>query len=467
MPIALDTCAARLPELDGGDRDAFVLMEVSGRRGAPALGDVSPAPYRGGAVSDARPPLCIALAIDASSSMRGARFALALQATRNVVDSLGPQDRLAVVTFDRSARVVLGPVALDAEGADHARRALDRLGTGVGTNLGAGWREAADAVLRVMVPGAVRRVLLLTDGYPSRGELAPEALRQRVAEGHGRGVETSVVGIGDGIDERLCAALAAAGEGRFHYVRDEGPLGDVVASEVEGFKRLAARDVSVLLALSSRVERAEVLHRYPCRPEGRALEVRLGAVSWDQARVVLVSVGVSPGDGDSLLGVAVAQGRRADGGRADTGTGTAAGYALGARDTSEDGSDGTVESPRQSLILPEGVGADEARRRIAHEFLVQRTATEVRSAWDALDAGDREAITRRLDRARTLRRLLADAGLVDAAALSALPDVDLVQEAMLGAAGSSREERRRLTSWAHNTQVSFIGNLPRKDPDKR
>lgn len=220
MTLQLEAHAARFPELGGTDRDVFVLLDVFGRRL-----DAEGNPVRPSMLPMQRAPLCLALAIDASSSMRGPRFALALQATRNVLSSLGPADRLAVITFDRSARVVFGPTALDDDGKTHARQCLDRLATGVGTNLGMGWREASEAVLRVMVPNVLRRVLVLTDGYPSRGESRADVLRARVAEGYAKGVETSVVGIGDGIDEALCSSLAAAGDGRFHYVRDDGGLG--------------------------------------------------------------------------------------------------------------------------------------------------------------------------------------------------------------------------------------------------
>lgn len=469
MTLVLESYAARFPELGGTDRDAFVLLDVGGRR------EERPAGYRESAppAEGQRPPLCLAIAIDASSSMRGPRFALALQATRNVVSSLGPQDRLAVITFDRSARVVFGPVALDAEGSAHARRALDRLATGVGTNLGAGWREAAEAVLRVMVPNSVRRVLVLTDGYPSRGETSPDVLRARIAEGHARGVETSMVGIGDGIDERLCSTLAQAGDGRFHYVRDEGVLGDIVAAEVEGAKALVARDVSAVLALSPRVDRAELLHRYPCRPEGRALIVRVGSITYESPRAVLFSVGLTEGSSDAMLAVAMARGHVVRGPRDAGGAlgATAVGYALGARgaggdDPSPAGNEQEVETERQTVSIPAGVGHEDARRRVAYELLVQRTLAEVRSAWDAMDAGDREAVARRLDRARALRKVLIEKGLVYPGALRDLPDVDLVQEAMHQVGGASREARRRFTSWAHNTQVSFVGVIPRKDPDK-
>jgi Mg-chelatase subunit ChlD len=455
MPLTLESHAARFPELGGTDRDVFVLLEVAGQR----LDGVAPALQQRAA--EARAPLCLAIAIDASSSMRGTRFALALQATRNVLSSLGPHDRLAVVTFDRGARVVFGPTALDEEGQANAHRALDRLATGVGTNLGGGWREASEAVLRVLMPGAIRRVLLLTDGYPSRGETQPDALRARVAEGFARGVETGVVGIGDGIDEKLCSALAQAGDGRFHYVRDEGVLGDVVAAEVDGAKAVVARDVSVMLALSPRVERAELLHRYACRPEGRTLVVRVGSITYDNPRAVLFSAALGHGSPDAVLGVASSSGQRVQSAPALVAAQkTALGFALGAR---RDDASMEVETERQTLTIPAHEGLFESRIKVAWELLVQRTLAEVRSAWDAMDAGDRDAVARRLDRARALRRIIADAGLVPQSRLATLPDVDVVQEAMFMAGGAAREARKRFTSWAHNTQVSFVGVFPRKD----
>ncbi len=460
MSIALDAYAARLPELGGTERDAFVLLDLHGSEGTAGAAGLStgvatsPPPKLG----PQRAPLCLALAIDASSSMRGGRFALALQAARDVVTSLGPTDRFAVVTFDRTARVVLGPTALDDEGIATARRALDRLATGIGTNLGAGWREAAEGMLRVMVPNAVRRVLVLTDGYPSRGETKPEALRQRVSEGHARGVETSFVGIGDGIDENLCASLAQAGEGRFHYVRDETGLSDVVASEVEGAKSIVAREVAVTLALSKRVERADVLHRFPCKPGERTLEVRIGSLTKDSPRQVLLTLQLDAG-GDCPLGVVSAVGRRSAA-RPLSARATMAGFALGpAGDVPDDENTRT----QQVAVTLQGQGTPEARRRVSRELLTLRTVAEVRSAWDAMDAGDKEAVHRRLDRAKALRRVLLDRGLVDAELLRALPDVDLVQQAMFSAGGEAREARRKFASWAHNTQLSFGGAIaPRK-----
>lgn len=453
MALGLVCHAARLPELGAGERDAFLLFDVRGRWAGPAYGPGA----------EARAPLCLAIAIDASSSMRGGRFALALQATRDVLASLGPQDRVAVITFDRDARVAVPPGAFDAAAAEAARHALDRLTTGIGTNLGAGWREASEAVLRVVLPNAVRRVLLLTDGYPSRGETQRDALRARVMEGHARGVETSIVGLGDGIDDALCVALAEAGEGRFHYLREESALAEIVTAEVEGARALVATDVSLDVQLTPRVERAEVLHRYPCKPGDRSLDVRIGSVARDAARSVLLSVSLKDGTPDAMLGFATARGRAV---RPSSAARTAPGYGreYGAKASVAE-LDELEDSARVTLMLPPGVGPEVSRRRVALELLVQRTLAEVRAAWDGLDRGDRDAVTRRLERARALRRLFTERGLVRDDELLHMPNVDAVERAMFSASHESKEARRRFSSWAHNTQLSFIGVLP--DPRKR
>jgi hypothetical protein len=58
--------------------------------------------------------------------------------------------------------------------------------------------------------------------------------------------------------------------------------------------------------------------------------------------------------------------------------------------------------------------------------------------------------------------VLWERALVDPLQLAGLPDVDVIQEAMLSAGGAAREARRRFTSWAHNPQVSFVGQWPKK-----
>jgi Mg-chelatase subunit ChlD len=443
--LQLHTFAARLPEVGTGPRHAFALVELAGELD------------RAEVSQNARAPLCMALAIDASSSMRGARFALAVQAARDVLDALGPEDRFAVIAFDRVARVVCAPSAADADSKADARRALDRLATGTGTNISSAWRECDDALSRWMIPDAARRIVLLTDGLPSHGELEPEGLRRLVGEGLRRGVETNVVGVGDGIDERLCALIASSGGGRFHFLRDAAQVAPVIAYEVEGARRLVATDVSLYLTFTSRVTRAEVMHRLPCRPDGRTMEISIGPVSAGSPRHVLVQFELDDPTNEATVFEAFARGNWA--GPRPVSRATSTGFALGARALLE----GPSGDPREGMAapavvtLPQGFGTPESRHRVAHTVLWMRTVAEIRSAWDAVETMDEHAVRRRIGRAATLRKQLTDSHLLTADELSTLPDLATLERVMLGPKDVGRENLRR--TWHaidHNTSSSQV-----------
>jgi Mg-chelatase subunit ChlD len=447
--LQLATFAARLPEIGTSPRHAFLQVDIVGRGPALAQG-----------VTDARTPLCMALAIDASSSMRGGRFAMAVQAARDVLDALGSEDRFAVVSFDRVARTVCAPGPADLEGRNEARRALDRLSTNTGTNLSAAWRECEDNISRWMAPDAARKIILLTDGLPSHGDVEPDSLRRLVAEGAKRSIETNVVGIGSGIDEKLCAALATAGGGRFHFLRDAAQVATVIAYEVEGARRLVATDVSLSLGFTGRILRAEVMHKLPCRPDGRVMEVSIGPIAANTVRTVLLQIEVDDPTTEVPIATVFARGNSTVPKLARA---TNLGFALGAR-SHEDGPSGDPRelcTEKTAVSLGLGFGGEEARKKIATTVLWMRTVAEVRSAWDAVEARDPEAVTRRLARAMHLRKVLTESGLVSVEDREVLPNLEVLQSVMLGPKDAGQEQLKRTWhSIAYNTGMAQNVAIP-------
>ncbi|CAM0903918.1 unnamed protein product [Alopecurus aequalis] len=90
-----------------------------------------------------RAPLDLVTVLDVSRSMRGSKLALLKEAMRFVVDILGPDDRLCVVSFSSTARRVTRLARMSDAGKALCVRAVDSLAPRAGTNIADGLRTAA------------------------------------------------------------------------------------------------------------------------------------------------------------------------------------------------------------------------------------------------------------------------------------------------------------------------------------
>src|SRR5262249_16335932 len=128
------------------------------------------------------PAVSVALVVDRSSSMTetgpgGNKLALAKEAAARAVQALKPADKVAVVTFDSEATMLV-PLTSVAQG-EKIVAAIQSIQPGGGTSIYSGAKMAYDALKADTTP--IKHIILLTDGVSSDPDYRPlvAAIRQR------------------------------------------------------------------------------------------------------------------------------------------------------------------------------------------------------------------------------------------------------------------------------------------------
>ncbi len=236
---------------------------------------------------DVRTTVNLALALDTSGSMEGEAIAAARQACHAMVDALSDGDRLAIVTFDSHAEVLLASTLLDGAERKRAHAAIDQIVARGTTSLGAGLALALQEARAFVSESNMTRVVLVGDGVPN-DEANIVAMAQQAA---GEKIAITALGLGIDYDETLMGRLAEAGGGKFHYVSEPLLVARVFEEEVLRMQRVAGRGASVRLAAGPGVEIREVVG-FAMVPSGRDRLVAIGDLVEGEARELVVRLGV-------------------------------------------------------------------------------------------------------------------------------------------------------------------------------
>lgn len=220
--------------LDGGPREVYFQADVTAKQAA--------------AGSERREPVQLALVVDCSGSMQGPKIENTRTAAREVVRQLRDGDRLVVVAYETSARVVLPSIEINDVNRARALSAVEELVAEGSTNLSGG----VDLATRMLFSDSsadksVRRMVLLSDGQANMGELRNEKLFALAADLRGRGVTLSAVGVGVDFNASLMEGLSEHGGGRFRFLDDPAAIATAFVKELTLAARLVAADVKVVL----------------------------------------------------------------------------------------------------------------------------------------------------------------------------------------------------------------------------
>jgi Mg-chelatase subunit ChlD len=253
--------------------------------------------------SAARPRVNVAFVLDRSGSMSGRnKIALAKAALLEGIERLAADDRFAVVVYDNVVDVVAAGRTATSDAKRDATRALEGIGPRGNTNLAGGWLRGAEQVAEALDPGAVNRVLLLTDGLANEGVTDPREIEGHARELRVRGVSTSTFGVGEDFNEALLGSMADAGGGQYRFIGNAEEIPALIRSEVGELLEVTARGVDLRIRGPEGL-RVESLSPYPLDHGGREAAVHLGDLVADQAVRLVLALGFPLGEVGREVGV--------------------------------------------------------------------------------------------------------------------------------------------------------------------
>lgn len=192
-----------------------------------------------------KPRANLVFLIDVSGSMnRPDKLPLLKNAFRMMVETLDPEDRVAMVVYAGAAGIVLEPTRVKEKGKILAQ--LDRLRAGGSTAGGEGIRQAYALAQAHFDPKGVNRVILATDGDFNVGIRNPEELKGFVERKRQTGVFLTVLGFGQGnYNDALMQALAQNGNGVAAYIDTLNEARKVLVDEAHASLFPIAKDVKI------------------------------------------------------------------------------------------------------------------------------------------------------------------------------------------------------------------------------
>ena len=190
----------------------------------------------------AREDAALTFVIDTSGSMeREGRLELVKEALRLLVDGLGRNDSVAIVTFGDDARVLLEPTR--ATDSRLILSVIDELQPGGSTNLEAGLRLGYDLARSSLTENGIDRVVLASDGVANVGLTDSESILGSIRRDAAAGIELISVGVGMGnYNDTLLEQLADQGDGFYAYVNVLDEARQLFTEDLTGSLQTVALD---------------------------------------------------------------------------------------------------------------------------------------------------------------------------------------------------------------------------------
>ena len=198
------------------------------------------------------PPTNYVFLIDVSGSMDSPdKLGILKEGFNSLVDVLGAQDRIAIVTYAGSSRVVLKSTSCDEK--SKIKKAIGKLSAGGSTAGAQGILTAYEIAKENFIPGGNNRIIIGSDGDFNVGPSSNEALVGLIEGQRDYGIYLTVLGVGSGnLNDSMMEQLANKGNGTYEYIDNVDQMQKVFVNERSKFHAVA-KDCKIQVNFNSAV----------------------------------------------------------------------------------------------------------------------------------------------------------------------------------------------------------------------
>lgn len=195
--------------------------------------------------ADQRPDATLIFVIDVSGSMEGPeRLGAVKQALLTLTNQLRATDRIGIVVYGDTGRVVLQPTEVGQAG--EVRDAINSLQSTGSTNAEEGLRLAYEMATEYFDEDGINRLILCSDGVANVGATGPDEILEIVRNQADEGITLTTVGFGMGnYNDVLMEQLADDGNGQYFYVDGQEEADRIFVNDLTGTLQTIALDAKI------------------------------------------------------------------------------------------------------------------------------------------------------------------------------------------------------------------------------
>lgn len=238
--------------------------------------------------SENRKAINLTLVIDKSGSMDGDRIQKAKEAAILAVNQLDKNDIFSIVAYDDTAEVIIPATKLT-----NKPEMISLIGKKIfadgGTALFAGLSKGLVEVDKFKDPNQINRIILLSDGQANVGPSSTQELSELGIIAAKQSIAVTTIGLGEGYNESLMAAIASYSDGNHAYVQNSDDLDRIFVKEFDDVMSVVAQNVVVNIELENGAKPIRLWGREGVI-DGNTVRVKLNQLYANQEKYVLLEL---------------------------------------------------------------------------------------------------------------------------------------------------------------------------------